>query len=63
MLEFHVSAISCGHCARAITEAVRRVDGEAKVQVDVPARSVRVESGADRKVLADALAEAGYRPD
>ena len=31
----HVSGMSCGHCVRAVTEAVRGVAPLAKVEVDL----------------------------
>lgn len=63
MIEFHVPAIRCGHCVRAVTEAVHEVDAKAQVQVDLPTHMVRVDGSADRSALAQALTEAGYRPE
>jgi copper chaperone len=62
MIEFDVQAVSCGHCVRAVTEAVREVDPAAKVDVDLDRKKVTVESSADRATLARALSEAGYPP-
>jgi copper chaperone len=62
MIEFHLPAVSCGHCVRAVTEAVQEVDAQAKVEVDLPARQARIESSAEPARLAQALAEAGYPP-
>ncbi|HWK83217.1 MAG TPA: cation transporter, partial [Caldimonas sp.] len=52
----------CGHCVRAVTEAVKAADPKAAVAVDLAALSVKVESAAPRETLAAALAEAGYPP-
>jgi copper chaperone len=62
MIEFDIPAISCGHCARAVTEAVHEVDPRAQVQVDLARKRVQVDSAASRASLAAALAEAGYAP-
>jgi copper chaperone len=62
MFEFKIPAISCGHCARAVTEAVHEVDPKAQVQVDLPAKRVQVHTDAPRPALVAALAEAGYAP-
>ena len=62
MIEFEVPAVSCGHCVRAVTEAVQEVDPGAKVGVDLDRKKVSVESSADRAALARALSEAGYPP-
>jgi copper chaperone len=61
-IEFIIPAISCGHCARAVTEAVHEVDPKAQVQVDLAAKKVQVQSEAPRAPLVAALTEAGYAP-
>jgi copper chaperone len=60
MFEFQVPAVSCGHCVKAVTEAVQSVDDEAKVQVDLTQHRVTVETSQERQAIVDALAEAGY---
>jgi len=62
MQSFDIPAISCGHCARAVTEAVHAVDPAAQVQVDVAAKRVAVESLAPREAIVAQLIEAGYPP-
>ena len=62
MIEFEVQALSCGHCVRAVTEAVQEVDPSAKVDVDLDRKKVSVQSDADRAALARALSDAGYPP-
>ncbi|HET9643911.1 MAG TPA: heavy-metal-associated domain-containing protein [Burkholderiaceae bacterium] len=62
-LHFHISAMSCGHCLRAITETVHQIDRAARVEADLPAHTVMVETSAERGVVVAALSEAGYRPD
>jgi copper chaperone len=60
MIQFSIPDMSCGHCVKAVTEAVQSVDAQAKVQVDLGTKQVRVESQAPREQLVHALAEAGY---
>lgn len=62
MIEFEVPAISCGHCVRAVNEAVKQIDPQARVDVNLDTKKVNVESSADRTKLAEALTEAGYPP-
>jgi copper chaperone len=62
MIEFDIPALSCGHCARAVTEAVHGVDPKAQVQVDLTRKRVQVDSTAPRASLTAALADAGYAP-
>ena len=59
-MEFNIPAMSCGHCAGAITQAVKSLDPAAQVHVDLASKKVVVQSSQDRPALAAALAEAGY---
>lgn len=62
MIQFNIPQMSCGHCVRAVTEAVKEVDANAKVDVDLASKKVNVESTAERQKIVAALAEAGYAP-
>lgn len=62
MLEFDIAALSCGHCVRAVTEAVHEVDPAARVDVDLARKHVTVQTAAERAKVVAALAEAGYAP-
>lgn len=59
-MEFTIPAMSCGHCANAITQAVKALDPAAQVNVDLASKKVVVQSSQDRQVVAAALAQAGY---
>lgn len=56
----NVSGMSCGHCVRAIGEAIRALDGAAEVQVDLAAGEVRVDSRLSLEQLLAAIREEGY---
>jgi copper chaperone len=60
MTEFQVNGMTCGHCVRAVTEAVKAADPKAVVEVDLAAGRVKVESTAPRETLAAAIVGAGY---
>lgn len=60
MLRLNVDGMSCGHCVRSVTEAVKRVDPKAEVRVDLQAKQVEAETAADAKVVMRAIADAGY---
>ena len=62
MIEFDVQAMSCGHCVSTVTQTILQVDPQAKVEVDLVSKKVKIESREDRSRLAAALAEAGYPP-
>jgi len=62
MLDLQIPNMTCGHCARAVTEAVKAADPEAQVVVDLPTHKVQVETRATREAVVARLAEAGYEP-
>ncbi len=59
--EFHVEGMTCGHCERAVTNAVHEVDASAQVQIDRAQKKVVVQSAAGREALRHAIAEEGYQ--
>ena len=58
---FEVEGMTCGHCERAVVHAVREVDTEALVKVDLPTGRVTVESDKARDAIAHAIREEGYK--
>lgn len=62
MLELNIAALSCGHCARAVTEAVHEIDPAARVEVDLGSKQVKVQTQASREQVVAVLTEAGYAP-
>jgi copper chaperone len=62
MIQFNIPSMSCGHCVKAVTQAVQEVDPQANVDVNLDTKMVNVESQAGREKLAHALTEAGYLP-
>ena len=60
MIAFEVNDMTCGHCVRAITEAVHCADNGARVQVDLAAHRVQIEPvAAQASTLLDAIQQAG----
>ena len=57
---FQVQGMSCGHCERAVTQAVQRVDPAAQIKIDRPAGKVEVQTSQPREAIAKAIAEEGY---
>jgi copper chaperone len=62
MYEFKLPDMTCGHCVRAVNQALHETDPEARVEVDLPAQQVRVETTRSREAVVAALAGAGYQP-
>ena len=57
---FQVQGMTCGHCERAVTQAVQQVDPSAAVRIDRASGKVDVDSIAPREALAAAIADEGY---
>lgn len=55
-----VSGMSCGHCERAITQALLQLDPQAKVHIDRLRSIVRVDSSQPRDRVVQAITEEGY---
>ena len=62
MIEFTVPSMTCGHCVRVVTNAIKQVDARARVEISLPTHRVLVETQASRQALRDALTRAGYPP-
>ena len=58
---FSVQGMTCGHCERAVTQAIRQVDPQAEVQIDRASGNVQVRSTHSREELARAMADEGYQ--
>lgn len=61
MITFNVTGMTCGGCARAVTNAVHQVDRSASVEIDLAAKTVTVTSAASADRLQSAIEEAGYQ--
>jgi len=60
MYELTVEDMSCKHCVGRVTKAVQGIDPDAKVEIDLPTKKVKIDSGADLDRIAGAIDEAGY---
>ena len=57
---FTVTGMTCGHCEKAVTRALKQVDPQAEVTIDRTANKVQVQSDQARELLGQAIAEEGY---
>ncbi|MGI6246419.1 MAG: heavy-metal-associated domain-containing protein [Pseudochelatococcus sp.] len=55
-----VPTMKCEGCAATIEKAIRDIDPQATITVDLAARTVAVESAADARALSQAVRAAGY---
>ena len=57
---FNVEGMTCGHCVKAVTQAVQSQDPTAEVKVDLAAKQVSVQSQLSREAIAGLIKEEGY---
>jgi copper chaperone len=57
---FNVSGMTCGHCEKSVTRAIKQVDPQAEVKIDRNKNLVEVQSQQPRGALARAIADEGY---
>ncbi len=57
---FQVQGMTCGHCERAVKQAVAQIDAQATTTVDLATGRVVVHSSCTREALAQAIREEGY---
>lgn len=63
MIAFKVDDMTCGHCASTITRAVKDVDPDAEVRIDLDRHLVEIDAKAGTaQALRAAIAGAGYTP-
>ena len=60
MQTFTVTGMTCGHCEKAVTRAVKQLDREAEVTIDRAANRVQVQSAVARELLSQAITQEGY---
>ncbi|MDF5729735.1 MAG: heavy-metal-associated domain-containing protein [Rhizonema sp. PD38] len=59
-LKLNVPNIACEDCATKISDSIHVMEPDAKVDVDVKAKTVTVESGASEESIKQAIVAAGY---
>jgi len=60
MQVFNVQGMSCGHCVKAITQALQAKDPAASVRIDLAAKEVGVESALSADQVITVITEEGY---
>ncbi len=62
MIDLTLPGMTCGHCVRAVTETVHRVDPSAKIEIDLATHRVQIDSSKPAQAFVAPLAEEGYAP-
>lgn len=60
MIAFTVEKMHCGGCAGRVTRAIQAVDPEARVEIDLKSKTVRVDSDASAMQIQKSVVDAGY---
>jgi copper chaperone len=59
-ITLQVEGMSCGHCIRAVTNAIQGLDQAAKVEVDLAAKRVVAQTSLPRADVVRAVEEEGF---
>ncbi|WP_430912271.1 heavy-metal-associated domain-containing protein [Methylobacterium sp. sgz302541] len=59
-MQFHIENMTCGGCARHVTQAIRTLDPNAQVEADTVTQKVTVDTTATREEVEKVLAADGY---
>lgn len=59
-MQFQVDNLSCQHCVRSVTEAIKARDAAATVAVDLASKQVAVKSALPADQVIAVLVEEGY---
>ena len=57
---YHVGGMTCGGCVAAVTRAIRRLDPEAAVEVDLAKGTVSVDETLPKDAVQRAVEAAGF---
>jgi copper chaperone len=60
MHNFQVDDMTCAHCVGAVEKAVKGVDAQARVEIDLPTKLVRIDSAKPASLFVSAIEAAGY---
>ncbi|MHC2492587.1 copper chaperone [Sinorhizobium meliloti] len=61
MYSLSISDMTCSHCAGTVEKAVKSVDPNAKVTVDLLAKTASIESDIGLAAFVAAIEDAGYK--
>ncbi|WP_439852530.1 heavy-metal-associated domain-containing protein [Pseudomonas syringae] len=58
---FNVQGMTCGHCVRAVTEAIKTQEPAAEVQVELASKQVKVQSSLSPEQIIGLIDQEGYQ--
>lgn len=57
---FTVKGMTCGHCEKAVTSAIKTLDPQAQVRIDRSQNLVEVDTTQTRDAVTEAIRDEGY---
>lgn len=60
MLKLKVPDMTCGHCAQTVEKAVKSLDPDAEISVDMAQKIVTVRTAAQERKVSEIVRSAGY---
>ncbi len=57
---FTVQGMTCGHCEKAVTSAIKTLDPQAQVRIDRSQNLVEVDTSQTRDAVLEVIREEGY---
>ncbi|MCA1443741.1 heavy-metal-associated domain-containing protein [Ensifer sp. IC4062] len=61
MYHLSIPEMTCGHCVSAVEKAVKSVDSNAEVAVNLEAKTASIDSQAASEAFVAAIEDAGYK--
>ncbi len=62
MPQFQIQDMSCQHCETSISNAIKELDPQASIAIDLSQHLLTVSSNQNTATLEHAIREAGYTP-
>lgn len=60
MYELHVEGMTCGGCAAGVRRAIQTIDNQAEINVDLPGKTVRVNTSSPVANVKSAIEGVGF---
>ena len=59
-MKFHIANMTCGGCARGITSAIKGIDPDATLNIDLQNRIVEINTTVSEEQVISTLSESGF---
>lgn len=63
MHQFHIEDMTCKHCEATVTKAIKALDPDAEITIDLNQHQAQVNSSLERARIAQVICDVGFTPD